>query len=116
MMTTFSSYDPLYDCSTITLRHSVDPLFGSAGTDYALVSLLPLSMATFDSSFHLAPPFYVAVLPLHKQKQYGIDDALNMIVTELAAAVGALGNDAGTSCYHLYDLVSYCEVLLLQEK
>jgi len=35
------------------------------------------------------------VLPLHKQKQYGADDALNMIVKELATAVGALGNDAG---------------------
>ena len=36
------------------------------------------------------------MLPLNKQKQYGTDDALNMIVLELATAVGALGNDAGT--------------------
>ena len=53
-------------------------------------------------------PYSITVLPLHKQKQYGADDALNMIIKELATAVGAVGNDAGTTsfCLSLCVLVS----------
>jgi len=118
----FVSFNTLYDDNFELVWYTPN--------DYSTHTLLTHSLALLTQitlsylSFHSLWPLQliiltltpsITVLPLHKQKQYGTDDALNMIVTELAAAVGALGNDAGTILYHLCDLLSYREVLLLQD-
>ena len=62
-----------------------------------MITLYPLLLTYCNDSLSIS--YSITVLPLHKQKQYGADDALNMIIKELATAVGALNNDAGTILY-----------------
>ena len=70
-------------------------------------SLIPLYDQFRPISLTFSIPYSFTVLPLHKQKQYGADDALNMIVTELATAVGTLGNDDGKAMmFSLMNLLS----------